>query len=87
MMETTPILPTVCPNTFSNRFSWASRTVYGIYRTVNTAIFKLTHIAGAKYSDIWNNQPAKVELTQYRFAFLCCEMALKGLACIVAEKQ
>jgi hypothetical protein len=60
------------------------------YRCINlpksTVIFKLTHIASAKYRDVWNNQPVKVESTDDGFDFLSFEMAPRGLACIVAEK-
>jgi len=84
-----PLVPTLVPGVFANRFTSQSETVWTLYnangRTVRGALLEVPHVERAKYEDAWNGSELVPALTG-AVAVLSLELGPQEIGCIVQTR-
>ena len=83
--EVEPLIATEIPGVFANRFTGKNKVIWTLYnanyRTARGTVLKVDHVQRAKYVDLWNDAPVKVEIEDKR-ASLGIELGPRELTCI-----
>lgn len=81
-----PLVPTLQPGVFANRFSSAGENVWTLYnangRSVRTAVLSVKHAPGAVYEDAWSGKAIVPRIAGAQ-AELAVELGPKGTGCVV----
>lgn len=81
-----PLIPNHIPGVFVNRFKGEQKTVWTVfnanYRTVRGKLLDIAAKPGARYVDLWNDAPVKLEA-----ASLMVELAPRDVAVITQASQ
>jgi hypothetical protein len=84
-----PLVPTLVPGVFANRFTAADETIWTLYnangRGVREAAVAVQHVPGADYEDLWNETRIEPVLGG-ETARLAVELAPKGVGCVAQRK-
>ena len=86
--EVEPLVPTLQPGLFANRFSSASETVWTLFnttgRTVRGALLEVAHRPGATYRDLWNDRSIPPSIHDDR-AVLELDLPPQSVGCVVQK--
>jgi len=81
-----PLVPTLHPGVFANRFSTPAETVWTLHnttgRTVRGPVLDVAHVPGSSYHDLWDDRPIAPRLDGGR-ARLDATLTPQALGCIV----
>jgi hypothetical protein len=83
-----PLVPTLRPGVFANRFTAPSETVWTLFnttgRTVRGSFLEVPHRPGATYRDLWNNRPLRPPIKGGR-AVLDLELPPQSVGCVAQQ--
>ena len=86
--DVTPLVPTMQPGVFANRFATEQEAVYTLYnangRSVRGPVLRLEHPAGAKYEDAWHGGDLQPNISEGH-AEVAVELGPRGIGCIVQK--
>ncbi len=81
-----PLVPTLIPGVFANRFSRARKTVWTLYnanwRSVSGEVLRIPHRFGATYYDEWNERPIAPR-REGDVVYLCTQLGPHSVGCLV----
>lgn len=81
-----PLVETLQPGIFANRFSAANETVWTLYnangRGVRGGVLRVKHVAGAEYEDAWRGERLQPRITG-NMAEIALEIGPKAVGCVV----
>jgi len=84
-----PLVPTLVPGVFVNRFTADNETVWTLYnangRSVHGPSLAVEHVEGAEYEDLWNGKAIEAEVDGGT-ARLAVELGPKGIGCVVRRR-
>lgn len=85
-----PLISTLTPNIFANRFSSEKRDVYTVfnanYKTVNGGHLEVSYQPGSLYTDVWNDKNIEILGVRDGKALLNIKMNPRAVICIVRDK-
>ena len=88
--DVTPLVATLVPGVFANRFRTPTETVWTLYnatgRTVREPVLSVPQTAGASYLDGWRETPLSPTVKGGQ-VLLAVPLGPKGIGCVVARRE
>ncbi|MCC7493398.1 MAG: hypothetical protein IT204_13670 [Fimbriimonadaceae bacterium] len=85
-----PLVPTLQPGVYANRFSAPKETVWTLYnangRSVRGGLLRVPHVAGTTYLDAWTQRPLQPRIAG-NVAELALELGPKQIGCLAAQRK
>lgn len=85
-----PLVPTLVPTVYANRFSGERETVWTLYnadyRTVRGGLLRVAHVAGTSYRDAFTGARLEPRVVGDQ-AEIAVELEPWGIGCVVAERS